>query len=266
MNTVKIRGLKIDACHGVHDGEKVTPQPFIFDIDADCDFYGGAACDDLGGTVNYSQICETVARITLDNTFNLIETLAYTCVYAIMDGFAVNAVTLTVWKPDAPVRREFDRVGVTVSVRRSTAYLSLGSSLGDKGGYLDRAIAMLAQTAGIKVKKVSSYIQTEPYGGVASNVFLNCAAEIETYLTPRQLLDEIHRVENACGRVRKERWGDRTLDIDIIFFGGEIINESDLVIPHPEYAKRDFVLIPLKEIAPDFICPDSGRKVRELHK
>ena len=264
MDTVKIRGLKIDARHGVRESEKVNAQPFIFDIDIGCDFYGGFEKDDLGGTVNYSAVCERVAQITLESSFNLIETLAYTCAYAILDGFAAHCVTLTVWKPEAPVKREFESVGVTVTVKRTVAYLSLGSSMGDKKKYLDDGLELLSRTAGIKVKKVSSYIQTEPYGGVAKNGFLNCAAEIETYLTPQRLLKEIHRVENACGRVRKERWGDRTLDIDIIFFGGEIIRESDLIIPHPEYRKREFVLTPLKEIAPRFICPDSGIAVKDL--
>ncbi len=79
---------------------------------------------------------------------------------------------------------------------------------------------------------------------------MNCAARISTFLSPYALLDELHRIENACGRVRQKRWDDRTLDIDIIFFGDKTINGETLTIPHPDYKNRDFVLKPLKQIAP----------------
>jgi 2-amino-4-hydroxy-6-hydroxymethyldihydropteridine diphosphokinase len=123
--------------------------------------------------------------------------------------------------------------------------------MGDRKGYLDKAIELLEKTSGVKVKKVSSCLETEPVGGVAKNKFLNCAVEIETYLSPFALLDEIHRIESECGRERKVHWEDRTLDIDIIFFGNRKINSKDLTVPHPEYKTREFVLKPLKEIAPD---------------
>lgn len=264
MNEVKIRGLEITACHGVHDYEKTAPQRFIFDADIETDFYNAALCDDLNGTVNYSAVCNLIAEITKNNTFNLIEKLAYECAFAVAEKYSVKRVKLTVWKPDAPVKHKFANVGVTVEISANTVYLSLGSSLGDRKEYLDEALKKLDETRGVKVKKVSSYINTEPVGGVAENEFLNCAAEIETYLSPRNLLDEIHRIEAECGRVRKKHWEDRTLDIDIIFFGREIIAEDDLVIPHPEYASRAFVKEPLKEIAPEFVCPLTGIKIKNM--
>ncbi|MBD5632616.1 MAG: 2-amino-4-hydroxy-6-hydroxymethyldihydropteridine diphosphokinase [Clostridia bacterium] len=264
MNTVKIRGLEVSACHGVHDYEKVKPQRFVFDADLEVDFYEAAKCDDLRKTVNYSAVCNLIAGIATHNSFNLIEKLAYECAFAVLDNSPVKRVTLTVFKPDAPVKQKFENVGVTVEVSRQRAYLSLGSSMGDRKKYLDGGIEKLGKTRGITVKKVSSYINTRPYGGVAQNEFLNCAAEIETYLTPRQLLDEIHRIEEESGRVRKRRWDDRTLDIDIIFFGREVIYEDDLTVPHPDYFRRDFVLAPLKEIAPEFFCPVQNKKIKDL--
>lgn len=262
---ILIRGLKINTCHGVHGYEKTTPQEFVFDADLTCDFYEAAKFDDIEKTCNYSTACNIINGVATGNVFNLIEKLAYECAFALLDGLpAVSGVKLTIYKPQAPVKFEFETVGVTVDVKRARAYLSLGSSEGDRQGYLDKALKMLDETSGIKVKKVSKYIETAPYGGVAKNKFLNCAAEIETYLSPNQLLLEIHRIEAACGRVRKEHWGDRTLDIDIIFFGNEIIFSQDLIIPHPEYSKRDFVVKPLKEIAPEFICPDKKIKIKDL--
>lgn len=264
MDEIKIRNLEISACHGVLKSEKTTAQKFVFDADLKLDLFRAGQKDDLSLTVNYASVCNLLAGIAQNNVFNLVETLAFRCAYAVLDEFPVDGIKLTVCKPQAPLPHKFGTVGVTVEVDRERAYLSLGSSLGDKRAYLDAAIEKLSKTSGIKVLNVSSYIATQPYGGVAKNEFLNCAVEIETYLSPRALLDEIHRVENECGRVRNERWGDRTLDIDIIFFGKKVVFEDDLIIPHPEFSKRDFVLTPLKEIAPDFLCPLNHKKLKNF--
>ena len=263
-NKILIRGLEVNACHGVLAEEKINPQPFIFDADLYTDFYSAAKNDDIDGTVNYAKACDILVKTATEKTYNLIETLAYMGAYALFDGLNLQKISLTVYKPQAPVNHKFGTVGVTVTAEKERVYLSLGSSMGDKKGYLDTAIKRLSETRGVEVKKVSSYIETQPYGGVAENSFLNCAVEIETYLTPRQLLEEIHRIESECGRVRTVHWGDRTLDIDIVFFGRKIVEEDDLQIPHPEYSKRAFVLVPLNEIAPDFVCPVNHKKVKDL--
>lgn len=251
---VLIRGLEVSACHGVNDFEKVEPQRFIFDADISADFFKAAENDDLSGTVNYSKACAAIEEVTKNNVFNLIEKLAYECAFSILEKFEMaSGVKLTVWKPDAPMKRKFESVGVSVEVKRETVYLSLGSSMGDRKKYLDTAIEKLNGRRGITVLKVSDYIETQPYGGVAENKFLNCAAEVSTFLSPHALLNEIHKIEEECGRVRDKRWGDRTLDIDIIFFGDRKINDSELTVPHRDYENRDFVKIPLKQIAPH-IC------------
>lgn len=264
MDVIKIRGLEVNACHGVFDSEKINKQPFIFDADLESDFFGAAKDDDLNKTVNYAEVCNLIVEIASKNTFSLIEKLAYECAFEILDGFPVQGVKITVWKPHAPIEHKFENVGISVCCRRERVLLSLGSSMGDKKGYLDFAINRLNSTRGIKVRKVSSYIQTPPYGGVAQNSFLNCAAEIQTYLSPRALLEEIHTIESEGKRVRTVRWGDRTLDIDIIFYGDKIICEDGLTIPHTDYKNRPFVLQPLKEIAPDFVCPLTGKRLCEL--
>lgn len=259
MNVVKIRGLEVSACHGVNAEEKVNPQKFVFDADMTTNFYYAAMSDDLSATVNYSAACKLIARIATENVFNLIEKLAYECAFALMENFGnISCVTLTVNKPEAPVKLKFSTVAVTVSVQRETAYLSLGSSMGDKKLNLDTAVKMLNETRGVKVEKVSDYIMTAPYGGVAKNGFLNCAVSVSTFLTPFALLDEIHRIERECGRVRLKRWDDRTLDIDIILFGDKKINGENLTIPHPDYKNRDFVLKPLKQIAPHLFAEQDG--------
>lgn len=262
MNEIQIRGLEFEACHGVNPDEKTAPQKFIVDADIRTDFYAAAKDDDISRTVNYAKVCKTIAAAVQGNVFNLIEKLAYECAFCITENFeSVESVSVTVKKPEAPMSRKFDCVAARVALERNEVYLSLGSSLGDKKQYLDRAVALLGKVRGVRVEKVSSYIGTEPYGGAAENEFLNCAVKISTVLSPENLLYEIHRIEAECGRVRKQRWGDRTLDIDIIFFGNKIIKEQNLTVPHADYKNRDFVLTPLKEIADGFICPDTGEPV-----
>ena len=248
---ISVRGLEVSACHGVLKSEKVNPQRFVFDIDAEVDFFDASKRDDLDATVNYASVCALVEKITKENSYNLIEKLAFECAFQILENFGkVDKIRLTCNKPQAPIEQKFSGVGVTVDLERAEAYLSLGSSVGDREGYLNRAIDLLDKTRGVKVEKVSEYIETEPYGGVANNRFLNCAVRINTFLPPHKLLDEIHRIEEECGRVRKKRWDDRTLDIDIIFYGDTVLSDETLTIPHPDYKNRDFVIKPLKSIAP----------------
>ncbi|MCD8293890.1 MAG: 2-amino-4-hydroxy-6-hydroxymethyldihydropteridine diphosphokinase [Clostridia bacterium] len=266
MDTVFIQGLKIDACHGVNDEEKIFPQPFVIDMKIGYDMTDAVRSDAIELAVSYSSVCKILTDVVKNNKFNLLEKLATECAYTVMDKLpAVQTITITVKKPKAPVKGAvFEAVGVTRQFERVTAYLALGSSLGDRKAYLDLGVRKLTETRGIAVKRRSTYIESDPYGGVAKGKFLNAAVEITTYLTPHTLLTEINRIEAECGRMRTIKWGDRTLDIDIIFYGDEVVRDKDLTIPHPEYMKRDFVLAPLKAIAGDYFCPLLNKRVRDI--
>lgn len=265
MGKVIVKKLKIKTCHGVNDFEKRQPQKFEFSAEVSCDFYEAAKNDEVAQTVNYSTVCKLITAVATGNVFNLIETLACRCCEAILENFPqADAVKVRVEKPQAPVKAKFKTVAAEAELHRERAYLALGSSLGDKKGYLDFAVKELASTRGITIKKVSSYSESAPYGGVAHNTFLNACTEIETYLPPRALLHEIQRIEAAGERIRTLRWDDRTLDIDIIFYGSQVICEDGLTIPHADYMNRPFVIEPLKEIAPDFLCPVTGTRVKNL--
>lgn len=266
MNTVKIRGLEIYGKIGVLEEEKKASQPFVFDIDLGVDFFEGAMRDDISLVVNYAEVCDLVAEIVGRGGLSLIEALAYECAFSIMERFPVNCALITVWKPQAPVEHEFKNIGVTVELKRERAYLSLGSNLGDRRGFLDFALSELEITRGIAVRKVSSYIETEAYGGATERPFLNCAAEIETCLPPERLLSELHRIEASAGRKREVRWGDRTLDIDVVFYGKRVIATDDLCVPHADYKNREFVLKPLLEIAPELVCPKCGKKLSAIYE
>lgn len=140
-----------------------------------------------------------------------------------------------------------------------SVYLSLGSNIGDRKNFLDRA---LAKTGGVKI--VSPLYETAPVGNETQYDFLNCAALIETEDEPEPLHQRLLSIEKQLGRERRTVWGPRTIDIDIIFFDDRIINSESLIIPHPRYAERNFVLAPLADIAPDFQCPVHKKTIREL--
>ncbi len=133
----------------------------------------------------------------------------------------------------------------------TTAYLGLGSNLGDREGFLRQAAALLAAEGDITVKKVSSIYETEPVGFTDQGAFLNAVAIVETELSVVELLNKCLAVEQNLQRVRDMRWGPRTIDIDILLFGEQTIDDPQLTVPHPRLGERLFVLIPLHEVAPD---------------
>ena len=135
--------------------------------------------------------------------------------------------------------------------QKERVIIGLGSSLWDKKKYLDGACTEI-QKLGDNFR-VSTYIESEPIGGVAENTFLNAVCTLETDLPPRELLVQLQHVEKQSGRTREKRWEDRTLDLDILYYGDRVIDTSELQIPHPEIQKRDFVTWPILELFPDFI-------------
>lgn len=138
------------------------------------------------------------------------------------------------------------------------AYLALGSNLGDRAANIDDAIARLHATPGIAVLRRASVIETAPMYVTDQPVFLNTAIAIETTLTPHELLTACLAVETAMGRIRAVDKGPRLIDVDIILYADRVIDEPDLCIPHPAMFERDFVMIPLREIAPDMVHPVTG--------
>jgi len=143
-------------------------------------------------------------------------------------------------------------------------YLALGSNVGDRQQTIISAIEYLQNHPEFSAITVSSMYLTEPYGFTGQRDFVNCAVRLETLLSPRDILQEIKSIENIFGRTREIKWGPRTLDIDILFYDSKIIQEPDLIIPHPEIHKRTFVLQPLMELCPDFVHPILHRSIRSI--
>jgi 2-amino-4-hydroxy-6-hydroxymethyldihydropteridine diphosphokinase len=144
-----------------------------------------------------------------------------------------------------------------------TSAIALGSNLGDSRAILEAAIVMLAKTPGITVTSQSSWYRTAPVGPPQPD-YLNGCVILEIQLTPHDLLQTLLSIEKQFGRERGESWGPRTLDLDILLFDNLIINTPTLKIPHPRMSERAFVLVPLAEIAPDWIEPTSGCAIAQL--
>jgi 2-amino-4-hydroxy-6-hydroxymethyldihydropteridine diphosphokinase len=147
----------------------------------------------------------------------------------------------------------------------TVAYIALGSNLGNREQTLRSALASLDALEHVQVTKVSSLLENPAVGGpLDSPPFLNAAAELRTELDAPALLHQLLQVEQSLGRHRTEKWGPRTIDLDLLLFGGEIIHSQGLVIPHPLMHQRRFVLQPLAEIAPEVIHPSSGKTICQL--
>lgn len=144
-------------------------------------------------------------------------------------------------------------------------YISIGSNLGDKYKTINSAIEMIESKGNI-VLQVSPFYISEPWGKKDQNEFLNCVLEIETAFSPWKLLSVFQEIELVLGKDIKVRWGERTIDIDIVLFGNKVIYEKKLIIPHPRYHKRNFVLIPLCDISTNIIDPLSKIKIGDLLK
>lgn len=264
MDVIHIRRLEIFANHGVIPEENTLGQKFIISADLYKDLRRAGKTDDVNETVHYGQAAVLIKQISEKSVFKLIEKLAEEIADALLKKYPVEKVKVTIEKPWAPVRLPLETVAVEIERQWHTAYLSIGSNMGDKEQYLKNAIEKLGETSDCQVTAVSKFIETEPYGGVEQDTFLNGCIEIRTLMTPDELLKRINAIEAEEGRVRTIHWGPRTLDIDILLYDNEIIYTDDLKIPHIDMHNRMFVLVPLSEIAPYAIHPVLGKSVMRM--
>lgn len=265
MDSINIKGLEVFAHHGVYREENVLGQKFVVDVSMQVSTQEAGRSDDIRKSVNYGSVCDGIQKVMKNRNYKLIETVAEEIADMILLTYDdVRVVNVTVKKPWAPVMVHVDTVSVSISRKKHTAYLGLGSNIGDRESYLDMAIDELNKDKYTKVTRVSDFIETEPYGGVEQDDFLNGCLEIETLRTPEELLRLVNGIEKAAGRERLIHWGPRTLDIDILLYDDVVYDSEDLHIPHVEMHKRDFVLEPLSAIAGYKRHPLLGKTISEL--
>lgn len=145
-----------------------------------------------------------------------------------------------------------------------TAFISLGTNLGNRIENLRQSVKLLSVENKIEVLNVSPLYETDPVGGPVQGPFLNACIEVSTELSPEELLTSMLAIEDKLGRVREERWGPRLIDLDLLVYEKRIIDTEFLQLPHQRMEERDFVMIPLKDIAPDLIIPGLKNSVSEI--
>ncbi|MDO4317937.1 MAG: 2-amino-4-hydroxy-6-hydroxymethyldihydropteridine diphosphokinase [Lachnospiraceae bacterium] len=267
MDRIKIKGLTVFAKHGVYPEENALGQKFVVSAVLHTDARRAGLADELSLSVDYGAVCHFIRDYVTAHTWKLIESVAEQLAQGLLLAFpALEQVDLEIEKPWAPVGLPLETVSVEISRSRHTAYLALGSNMGDKKGWLDMAVKRLEERADCQVTAVSDYIVTEPYGGVAQDDFLNAALALRTLLEPEELLQALHEIEREAGRVRDVRWGPRTLDLDILLYDDQIVDTPELHIPHREMHLREFVLRPLAQIAPWKRHPLTQETVEEMRE
>lgn len=265
MDKISIKKLEFFAKHGVFPEENVLGQKFVLSAVLYKDLREAGRTDDLTKSIHYGEVSHMMKDYLENHTFQLLERAVEALARKmLLEIPGLYKVELELEKPWAPIGLHLESVSVSVSRRWHRAYIALGSNMGDKEQYLKGAVEAIGQSEDCQVGKVSSFLRTAPYGGVEQEDFLNGCMEVRTLLTPWELLELMHKIEAEAKRERKVHWGPRTLDLDIIMYDDDIIDESDLQIPHKEMAKRDFVLFPLREIAPFLRHPVTGKTIEEL--
>ncbi|MBM7856027.1 2-amino-4-hydroxy-6-hydroxymethyldihydropteridine diphosphokinase [Desulfohalotomaculum tongense] len=144
-----------------------------------------------------------------------------------------------------------------------TAYIGIGSNMGDKSFYINKALDLLHSPPEIKVVKVAPLYRTAPVGYTEQDWFLNTVAQLETVISPQKLLHQLQQIENKLGRERKIRWGPRTIDLDLLIYGDVTLTTPDLTLPHPRMTERAFVMVPLADISPT-MAMIGGKTAEEL--
>ncbi len=265
MDKLIIKDLVVFCNHGVYKEENILGQKFSVSAMLYLDTRKAGISDSLAISVNYASVCKFINEYMQTHTFKLLEAAAEHLTLALFAHYdRLTAITLEIKKPWAPIGIPVDYVSVEIERKWHTAYLALGSNMGDKLKYLENAVNEIKADANCRLIKISDFIITEPYGPVEQDDFLNGCIMIRTLYTPNELLAFLLRLEAEADRKRDIHWGPRTLDLDILLYDDLIMNTEDLVIPHPEMHKRDFVLTPLCQIAPYAVHPLYNVRIKDI--
>lgn len=267
MDEIRIENLEIYAGHGVFEDENRMGQPFFVNITLYTDTRAAGERDDLSLSTHYGDVSHLVNRFLKEHTYKLIESAAEKAAEQILLHFPlVQSLDLEIRKPRAPIGLPFGSVSVKIHRGWKQAYLGIGSNLGDKAAYMEKAVSKLKADKKIRAVRTSDWIVTKPYGGVEQDDFLNGAISLETLYSPLELLHLLQSVEKEAGRERKIHWGPRTLDLDLLFYEDFISDEAELMVPHPDMQNREFVLRPLDQLCPYYEHPLLHKTVRQMLK
>ena len=272
---IRLDAIRVSGTIGVLAEEQQRAQPFQVDLVLEVDIAEAGQSDALEHSVDYAKPVAIAHRIISRERHQLLERVATRIAEDILLLHGVEAVEVTVRKLKVPVPEDVGSSAVRIRRERvarfrparhwSTAYLALGSNLGDRRAQLRQAIERLGfeeAGEGLRVTAVSGVYETDPVGGPEDQgPYLNLVAEVETTLDPFQLLERCLATEAAGGRVRSLRWGPRTIDVDVLLYGDVRIEAPELTLPHPRMWERRFVLEPLNDLAPERLSKDWSERL-----
>ena len=257
---IVLQGISARGFHGVLDLEKAEGQDFVVDVRLEVDLRRAGRSDLLEHTVNYAQVAADVVALITGPSMDLIETLAEGIAAAALQRPLVQAVEVTVHKPQAPVGVPFGDVLVVVERCRDVpVVIALGANLGAVQATLAAAVRQLGDLDGLAITAVSDLFETDPVGGPEQPAYLNAVVLGRTRLAAFALLTELHGIEADHGRVRETRWGARSLDCDLIQYGdpwqdSDVVSDNpELRLPHPRAHQRAFVLAPWSAVDPQAV-------------
>ncbi len=267
MDQIRIENLEVYCHHGVLKEENVLGQKFLVSLCMYTDTGPAGRSDDLSKSIDYAELAHFVDMRMKERDYKLIEAVAEHLAEDILLHFPqVERLRIELKKPWAPILLPLDTVGVVIERGWNTAYLSIGSNMGDREGHLNDAVSLLREDERVRGLVTSDWIETKAYGYTDQPDFLNGAVKFRTLYAPDQLLLRLQEIERAGGRERTIRWGPRTIDLDILLYGEEVLQTEKLTIPHYDMHRRLFVLEPLEQIAPWALHPLLHCTVSELRE
>ncbi|MBR4580435.1 MAG: 2-amino-4-hydroxy-6-hydroxymethyldihydropteridine diphosphokinase [Lachnospiraceae bacterium] len=265
MDEIIISGLKIFAWHGVYEEEREKGQNFIVNAELFLDTSSAGDSDSLEDSVDYGKVCLFINDFLRISRYNTMEALANNLARKIMVKFPrTQRIILEIQKPEAPIPLPFETVSVKIEQSWHKTYIATGSNMGESEDLIKNAMENLDADENCRVLRASEIYRSRAYGGVEQDNFYNSVFCMETLYSPLELLTRLQREEAEAGRERVVRWGPRTLDLDILYYDDIILERDHLRIPHRDMSNRDFVLLPLSEIAPHKRHPILGLTTLEM--
>lgn len=265
LDKIIVKDFEIFANHGVFQEEKMLGQKFIVSLELHVSTRDAALTGDLTKSVHYGELCHKIEKEIQKESCDLIETVVEKIAeFVLLEYPLVEGVKVNLKKPWAPILRHLEYVAVEIYRKRSRAFIALGSNMGDKEKNLLDAIEKIKASNHTQVKKVSSFITTEPWGYVDQEEFLNGVIQVDTILQPKELVRFLLHIEEELKRERIIKWGPRTIDLDVILYDDLITEDEEIILPHPRMQDRMFVLEPLAEIAPYVVHPLLHKRIIQL--
>ena len=265
MDKLYLENVEIFANHGVFQEEKKLGQKFIISVELTLDTREAAITCDLSKSVHYGELCHKIEEEFKKESYDLIETaVEKVAEYILFNYDMVKKAKVKLKKPWAPIGRHLDYAAVEIERGWHKAYISVGSNIGDKKKNIEESIERMKKIKEIRVAKISTLIETKPWGFEDQEEFVNGAIEIITTLSPKELIRTLLNIEAEMKRERILRWGPRIIDLDVVFYDDLISNDEEIILPHPRMEERAFVLEPLNEIAPYMLHPIKNKRVFQL--